>query len=166
MSGAQDALAVFRREIAGQEATLREQEAEIFSETRRHGELQEELEDIDSELAELEAKGKRLASEMDTLEKGIAFKNSDLIQRKEGFHTPCDRMQAIQAELETIHLSIAQSATEIKTSAKLPGTVFARSCRFESRMFGSGRRSELRDSFPDCATAQGPGLGELMRPRK
>ncbi|HWP68350.1 MAG TPA: hypothetical protein VN437_03535, partial [Rectinemataceae bacterium] len=82
MSGAQDALAVFRREIAGQEATLREQEAEIYSETRRLAEFGEELDGIDAELAEIEAKGKKLSVEMDGLERGIALKNSDLVQRK------------------------------------------------------------------------------------
>ena len=136
MSGAQDALAVFRREIAGQEATLREQEAEIFSETRRQGELQEELADIDSELAELDAKGKRLASEMDGLEKGIAFKNSDLIQRKKDSTRLADRMQAIQSELETIHLSIAQSETEIKNIRENFLEQYSRDlAEFESRMF-------------------------------
>ncbi len=136
MSGAQDAIAVFRREIAGQEATLREQETEIFSESRRLGELDEELGEIDSELAEFEAKGKKLALEMDSLEKGIAFKNSDLVQRKKDSMRLADKMQSVQTELETIHLSIAQSETEIKNIRENFLELYSRDLsEFEERMF-------------------------------
>ena len=149
MSGTQDALAVFRREIAGQESTLREQETEIFSETRRREELGEELEGIDEELAELDAKGKKLALEMDSLEKGIAFKNSDLVQRKKDSTRLADRMQAIQAELETVHLAIAQSETEIKNIRENFLEMYSRDlAEFENRMFELRIPvSELRDEL-------------------
>jgi len=149
MSGAQDALAVFRREIAGQEATLRDQEAEIYAETRRLAEFTEELEGIDSELAEIDAKGKKLAVEMDSLERGIALKNSDLIQRKKDSARLSEKMQAVQAELETVHLAIAQSETEIKNIRENFLEMYSRDLsEFEERMFElKSPVSELRDEL-------------------
>jgi len=149
MSGAQDALAVFRREVAGQEATLREQEAEIYSETRRQAEFGEELESIDSELAEIEAKGKKLSAEMDGLERTIALKNSDLEQRKKDSARLSEKTQAIQAELETIHLAIAQSETEIKNIRENFLELYSRDLsEFEERMFElRSPVSELRDEL-------------------
>ena len=149
MSGAQDALAVFRREISGQEGTLREQETEIFAETRRANELGEELGEIDSELAEIEAKGRKLSSSMELLEKGIAAKNSDLVQRKKDSTRLADRMQAVQSELETIHLSIAQSETEIKNIRENFLEQYSRDlAEFEERMLELALPiSELRDTL-------------------
>lgn len=149
MVAAQDALAVFRREIAGQEAFLREQESEIFSETRRLDELDGELEQIDSELSEIEAKGKKLSAEMESLERSIELRNSDLVQRKKDSSRLADRMQAIQSELETIHLSIAQSETEIKNIKENFLEIYSRNlAEFEDRMFEIRTPlSELRDSL-------------------
>ena len=149
MSGAQDALAVFRREISGQEGSLREQETEIYAETRRANELGEELDEIDSELAEIEAKGRKLSASMELLEKGIAAKNSDLVQRKKDSTSLADRMQAVQAELETIHLSIAQSETEIKNIRENFLEQYSRDlAEFEERMLELTLPvSELRETL-------------------
>ena len=169
MSGAQDALAVFRREIAGQEATLREQEAEIFSETRRQAELGEELESIDSELAEIEAKGKKLSAEMDGLERSIALKNSDLEQRKKDSARLSEKTQAIQAELETIHLAIAQSETEIKNIRENFLEMYSRDLsEFEERMFElRSPVSELRDELSTLrAKLKDLGSVNLMAPEE
>lgn len=136
MTGAQDALAVFRREIAGQEAFLREQEAEIFSESRRKTEISEELEQLQDELDEIEVKGKKLAGDMQQLEQTIETKNSDLVQRKKDASRLADRMQVIQNEMESIHLEIAQSETEIKNIRENFKELYSRDLgEFEDRMF-------------------------------
>ena len=169
MTGAQDALAVFRREIAGQEASLREQETEIFAESRRRDELNEELDEIDSSLAELEAKGKKLAAEMDSMEKGIALKNADLVQRKKDSQRLADRMQAVQAELETIHLSIAQSETEIKNIRENFLELYSRDLsEFEERMFElRSPVTELRDTLSELrGKLKDLGSVNLMAPEE
>lgn len=169
MTGAQEALAVFRREIAGQEAVLREQEAEVFSETRRLGEFSDELGEIDAELAEIDAKGKRLAAEMALLEKGIASGNSDLVQRKKDSSLLADKMQAVQAELETIHLSIAQNETEIRNIRENFLEMYSRDLsEYEERMFElrtpvtelRDQLSELRNKLKDL------GSVNLMAPEE
>ena len=113
-TGAQEALAVFRREVSGQEAALRDQEAEIFSESRRSGELADELGDVDSELAEIDIKGKKLAVEMDSIERGISLRNSEMDQRKKDSLRLAGKLQTLQSDLEAIHLVLAQTETEIK----------------------------------------------------
>jgi len=149
MSAAQEALAVFRREIAGQEATLREHEAEVFTESRRLDELREEIADIDSELAEIESKGKALAADMERLEKAIAAMNSELGERRMDASRLADRIQAVQAELETIHLSIAQNETEIKNIRENFMELYSRDLgEYEGRMFELRNPIfELRDAL-------------------
>ncbi|MCX7027767.1 MAG: AAA family ATPase [Spirochaetes bacterium] len=143
-TGAQDALSVFRREVAGQEATLRDQEAEIYAETRRSEELREELGEADSELAEVEAKGKRLTVEMDSIERGISLKNSDLEQRKKDSTRLAERLQALMSEMEAIHLALAQTETEIKNIKENFLESYSRDLsEFEEKMF------ELRTPVTD-----------------
>lgn len=169
MTGAQEALAVFRREIAGQEAALREQEAEIYAETRRLGGFDEELSEIEEALAELQAKGTRLAAEMDLLEKSIASKNSDLVQRKKEASFLADRMQALQSELETIHLYIAQQETEIKNLRENFLEMYSRDLsEFEGRMFELRiPLSELRDQLVERrAKLKDLGAVNLMAPEE
>lgn len=169
VAAAQDALAVFRREIAGQEATLREQESEIFSESRRYDELGSELDDLVSEIAELEAKGKRLALEMDTLEKGISARNSDLAQRKKDSALLSDKMQAIQAELENIHLAIAQGETEIRNIRESFLELYSRDLsEFEERMFElRAPVSELREKLSELrGKLKDLGSVNLMAPEE
>ncbi len=169
MTGAQEALAVFRREIAGQEAALREQEAEIYAETRRLGGFDEELAEIEEELAELQAKGTRLAAEMDLLEKSIASKNSDLVQRKKEASLLADRMQALQSELETAHLYIAQQETEIKNLRENFLEMYSRDLsEFEDRMFELRTPlSELRDQLVERRTRlKDLGAVNLMAPEE
>ncbi|MCE5257320.1 MAG: AAA family ATPase, partial [Spirochaetaceae bacterium] len=144
INAAQDALAVFRREITGQEDFLREQEGEIFTEGRRLEELKEEYEDIVSELDEIEAQGKKLSTDMTQLEQTIELRNSDLSQRKKDSVRLSERLQNIQNELETIHLGIAQNETEIKNLRESFIELYSRDLgEFEERMY------EIRESLSE-----------------
>jgi chromosome segregation protein len=157
-SGVQDALAVFRREVAGQEAALRDQEAEVYAETRRSEELAEELGEADSELAEIDAKGKRLAVEMDSIERGISLRNSDMEQRKKDSGLLAEKLQNLLSEVEAIHLAQAQMETEIKNLKENFLEAYSRDLsEFEQLMFElrvpiadlreelTGLRSRLKD---------------------
>lgn len=169
VEAAQDSLTVFRREIAGQEAALREQESEIFSESRRYDELGSELDELVSEIAELEAKGKRLALEMDTLEKGISIKNSDMAQRKKDAARLSEKMQAIQGELENIHLAIVQGETEIRNVKESFLEMYSRDLsEFEERMYELKTPvTELREKLADMRTKlRDLGSVNLMAPEE
>jgi chromosome segregation protein len=149
IDGALESLAVFRREIAGQGAALKEQEDEVYGETRRQEGLVQELKEVDEEIADLDAKGKRLALEMDGIEKGISSKNADLAVRRKESAWLSERLQAALAEMETIHLAIAQNETEIKNIKENFQDTYSRDlAEFEERMFElRAPVSELRDSL-------------------
>jgi Chromosome segregation ATPases len=169
MAGAEEALAVFRREIAGQEATLRDHEAEVFAESRRAEELRQEIAQVDAELAEIEVEGKALASEMDRLEKAIAGKNEELGERRKEAGRLADRIQAVQSELETIHLSIAQNGTEIKNIKENFLELYSRDLgEYEERMFElRSPVAELRERLSAMRTRlKDLGSVNLMAPEE
>jgi len=68
-----------------------------------------------SEIAEIEAEGQKLSAKMTQLEASIELRNSDLVQRKKDSGELAARLEKLQSELESIHLGMAQTETEIKT---------------------------------------------------
>lgn len=169
IDAAQESVSVFRREIAGQGALLKEQKDEAYAEARRLEGLSEELEDAEGEIADLDAKGKRLALEMDGVEKGISAKNSDLTLRRKESAWLSDRLQASLSEMETIHLAIAQNETEIKNLKENFLETYSRDlAEFEERMFElripvgdlRDRLAALRSSLKDL------GSVNLMAPEE
>lgn len=169
MEAAQQALAVFRREIAGQEATLREHEDEIYAESRKLEDLAGEIEQIESELAEIEEKGKSLSAEMDRLERGIAERNADLAQRKKESARLAEKLQGIQAELETINLFIAQNETEIRNLKENFQDQYSRDLsEFEDRMLEiRSPLSELKEYLASIkAQLRNLGSVNLMAPEE
>jgi chromosome segregation protein len=135
-SGAEEALALLRREIAGQEGYLKELQNEIFLEEKRLGDAQEELGEIDEEIAELEKRGRELSAEVEKLEKDIALKNSDLAKRQEELKKKMERLGVLQGELERLHMGLAQTETEIRNVKENFTEAYSRDLmEFETRMF-------------------------------
>jgi chromosome segregation protein len=135
-TGAEEALALLRREISGQEGYLKELENEAFAEERRLRDAEEELGGIDGEIADLERRGRELNAELERLEKDIALKNSDLTKRQEDLKKRMDRLAALQGELERLHLGLAQTETEIRNVKENFSEQYSRDLmEFETRMF-------------------------------
>jgi len=148
-AGAEEALALLRREIAGQEGYLKDLENEVFLEERRLRESEEELGDIDEDIADIEKRGRELSAELERLEKDIALKNSDLTKRQEELKKRMERLALLQGELERLHLSLAQTETEIRNVKENFTEQFSRDLmEFETRMFEIRTPvSELRESL-------------------
>jgi chromosome segregation protein len=135
-TGAEEALALLRREIAGQEGYLKELENEVFLEEKRLKDSEEELGGIDEEIADIEKRGRELSSELERLEKDIALKNSDLTKRQDELKKKMERLGALQSELERIHLGLAQTETEIRNIKENFTEQYSRDLmEFETRMF-------------------------------
>ncbi|MCX8013806.1 MAG: hypothetical protein N3A02_05910, partial [Rectinema sp.] len=111
MEAAQDALAMLRREIAGQEAYRREIMNELAGERRRVEELKEEIDSLESELAEIERKGRQLTSEMAELEESIRQRSADLEERRTESANLERQLAVLQQEIESAHMGIAQCET-------------------------------------------------------
>ena len=135
-TGAEEALGLLRREIAGQESYLKELENEVFLEGKRLLESEEELGGIDEEIADIEKRGRELSAELERLEKDIALKNSDLTKRQEELKKRMERLGALQGELERLHLGLAQTETEIRNVKENFVEQYSRDLmEFETRMF-------------------------------
>jgi chromosome segregation protein len=148
-AAAEEALAMLRREIAGQEGYLKELENEVFLEEKRLGESQEELGGIDEEIADIEKRGRELTAELERLEREIALRNSDLSKRQEELKRKMERLGSLQSELERLHLGLAQTETEIRNVKENFAEQYSRDLmEFEVRMFEIRTPvSELREAL-------------------
>lgn len=144
MEAAQDALSVLRREIAGQEAYRREIMNELAGEQKRAEELQEEIASIEGELADIERKGRQLSGEMAQLEETIRERSADLDERRKESADLERQLSALQQEIETAHMAVAQSETEIKNLKDTFAELYSRDLLlYESRMY------EIRTPIPE-----------------
>ncbi len=165
----EEALAILRREIAGQEGYLKELENEVYLEEKRLGESEEELSDLDEELFEIERKGKELTLELERLEREIAVKNSDLGKRQDELKKKMERLGSLQSELERLHLGLAQTETEIRNVKENFQEQYSRDLmEFETRMFEIRTPvSELREALAGLkARLKDLGSVNLMAPEE
>jgi chromosome segregation protein len=168
-AGAEEALGMLRREIAGQEGFLKELENEAFLEEKRLGDSEEELGGIDEEIADIEKRGRELSAELERLEKDIALKNSDLTKRQEDLKKRMERLGSLQAELERLHLGLAQTETEIRNVKENFTEQYSRDLmEFETRMFEIRTPvAELRESLAALkAKLKDLGSVNLMAPEE
>ncbi len=168
-AASEEALAMLRREIAGQEGYLRELENEVYLEEKRLGESQEELAGLDEEIADIEKRGRELTAELERLEREIALKNSDLSKRQDELKRKMERLAGLQTELERLHLGLAQTETEIRNVKENFTEQYSRDLmEFETRMFEIRTPvSELRDSLATLRQRQKDlGSVNLMAPEE
>ncbi len=133
---AEEQARLIRRELASQEAALRELENELFTETKRLDDLQEQIEDIESELATIEHRGRTLTAELEQLESEISTRNSDVSSNQNILKTRTAEIAKIQSELEKFHMDLAMSETEIRNIKENFREAHSRDLlEFEERMF-------------------------------
>ncbi|HKL85991.1 MAG TPA: AAA family ATPase [Treponemataceae bacterium] len=111
---AEEQARLIRRELASQEAALRELENELYTEQKRLDDIREQLEEIESELASIEYKGKTLTTELEKLETDISSRNSDVSSKQNALKSRTAEMGKIQGQLEKLHMDLAMSETEIR----------------------------------------------------
>ena len=133
---AEEQARLIRRELASQEAALRELDNELYTEQKRFDDVNEQLSDAESELAEIEHKGRTLTAELERLESDISSRHSDVSNKQDKLKSRTAEMGKVQSQLEKIHMDVAMSDTEIKNVQENFRETHSRDLmEFEERMY-------------------------------
>jgi chromosome segregation protein len=148
---AEEQARLIRRDLASQEATLRELENEAYAEQKRLEDIREQVSDIESELATIEHKGKALTAELEKLEEDISTRHSDVAGKQDSLKSRTAEMGKIQGQLEKYHMDLATSETEIRNIKENFREAHSRDLmEFEERMFTiSTPAGDLRERLAD-----------------
>ncbi len=146
---AEEQARLIRRELASQEAALRELENELYAETKRLEDIREQINEIESDLATIEYKGRTLTGELEKLETEISSKNSAVSSKQTALKTRTAEMGKVQSQLEQFHMDLAMSETEIRNLMENFREAHSRELmEFEERMFTiSAPSGELREKL-------------------
>ena len=107
-------ISLLKRSLTTEAAGLRELEDEMFSEGKAAEDIDEQLEDIQSELSEIELRGRRLAAELNDLDAEIARGNKDVLGKESLLREKEAEEDALQSRYEKLAMRLASSDTEIK----------------------------------------------------
>lgn len=133
---AEQQAAFLRKELTVQHNTLRELEDELYTEHKRYDELQEQLLEIEGDIASLEHKGRRLTESLERLEKDIASRNSELSNNEGTLKTLNAELAKHSALIEKYYLDTATLEIEIKNvKDNFRDTHSRELAEFEQRMY-------------------------------
>ena len=162
---AEEQARLIRRDLASQEAALRELENELFTEQKRLDDIREQVNEIESDLASIEYKGRTLTAELEKLESDISSRHSDVAGKQDSLKTRSAEMGKIQGQLEKLHMDLAMSETEIRNIKENFREAHSRDLmEFEERMFTINTPAgELREKLAAArATLKDLGSVNLM----
>jgi len=158
-NSAEEQAKLIRRELAGQEAMLRNIRDELALDRKRLEDIDERIEDAHSDIAEIEQKGHKLTQELEKLEIDIKKRNGDVAGKQEGIKKRTEELNRVQAILEKIQIELVQSETEIRNIQDNFRDTHSRDLmEFEERIFTiTVHPSDLREQL----AAAKSGLREL-----
>jgi chromosome segregation protein len=162
---AEEQARLIRRDLASQEAALRELENELFTEQKRLDDIREQVNEIESDLASIEYKGRTLTAELEKLESDISSRHSDVAGKQDSLKARSAEMGKIQGQLEKLHMDLAMSETEIRNIKENFREAHSRDLmEFEERMFTINTPAgELREKLAAArATLKDLGSVNLM----
>jgi chromosome segregation protein len=166
---AEEQARLIRRELAGQETTLKTLRDELFLNRRRFDETVERICDAEMEIADIERKGIQLTADLEKLEKDITRENGDMAGKQEKIKKRMDDLAKVQEALERVHLDLVQSETEIKNIQDNFREVHSRDLlEFEERGFTiTAAASELREKLGQArGNLRNLGSVNLMAPEE
>ncbi len=133
---AEEQARLIRRELASQEAALRELENELYAEGKRLEDILEQIAEIESDLATIEHKGRTLTAELEKLEGEISSRNSDVSSKQDRLKDRTSEMGKVQSQLEKVHMDLAMTDTEMRNIKENFRETHSRDLmEFEERMF-------------------------------
>ena len=114
ISSSEKQVLILQRNLSTEQNSLRGTEDQLYEENKAHEDLQEQIIDLQSELAEIEHKGQKLVEEMNNLDEKIQESNSRVSGKKDTLIRKQNEQKKYQEQFEKLSLSLAASETEIK----------------------------------------------------
>ena len=114
ISSSEKQVLILQRNLSTEQNSLRGTEDQLYEENKAHEALQEQIIDLQSELAEIEHKGQKLVEEMNSLDEKIQESNSRVSGKKDTLIRKQNEQKKYQEQFEKLSLSLAASETEIK----------------------------------------------------
>jgi len=140
---------LIRRELAGQENLLKAIQDELFLDRKRLGEFDERLANAETEIVEIEQKGRQLTADLEKVERDISLRNNDVAGKQETLRKRMTELTKTQESMERIHLELVQSETEIKNIQDNFREAHSRDLmEFEERIYTiTAQTTELREQL-------------------
>jgi chromosome segregation protein len=169
VKAAEEQARLIRRELAGQEAMLKNIRGELALDRKRLEEIDERIAGTHAEIAEIEQRGQTLTQELEKLEKDIQKRNGVVAGKQEVIKKRTAELAKVQEALEKIHMELVQSETEIKNTQDNFRENHSRDLmEFEERIFTiTAQPAELREKLA-AARSKMKDLGSvnLMAPEE
>ena len=125
-----------RRELLGQEGLLKNIQDELFYDRRRLTGTQERIAEAETEIIEIDKKGKQFTSDLETLEKEIEVKSTDVAGTQDNIRKQMHELAKTQEAMEKVHLELVQAETEMKNTLDNFRETHSRDLmEFEERIF-------------------------------
>ena len=169
ISASQNQISVLNRQLTSEQATLHETQDELYAETKRAEEINEQIQTYQDELAEIEYRGKKLADEMNKLDEEIAKANKSVSGKSDTLDKKREEQNKYQEQYERLSLSLNSADNDIRNVKQNFQDQYSRDLmEFEERMYKiTTPASELREKLSE-AKKEFSSLGSvnLMAPEE
>ncbi len=125
-----------KKTLASEQASLKEQEDELFQENRRKEDIDDQLQEIDEQISELQHQGEKLTKDLNQLDEQIADCNSRVTGKENALKKKQEEKNKYQSQIERYSVSLVQSDTEIRNVKQNFQDNYSRDLmEFEERMY-------------------------------
>ncbi len=114
INGAKQQEDLIRRNLASEQAALRNNEDELLAETKQQDDINDQIMDIQGELAQIEVRGSQCAEDMGKVNDQIVACNSSVSGKQEKLRKKNEEQQKYQSQYEKLTLDLVTSDNDIK----------------------------------------------------
>ena len=152
ITASQNQINTLNRQLSGEQSTLRETQDELYVESKRAEEINEQIIQYQDELAEIEYRGKKLADEMNKLDEEIAKANKSVSGKSDTLDRKREEQNKYQEQYERLTLSLNSADNDIRNVKQNFQDQYSRDLmEFEERMYKiTTPATELREKLADA----------------
>ncbi len=114
IDSAKEQMAMLRRTLTTEENNLRQNDEDLYAEQRRKKDLDEQMESVAEELAEIEDRGRKTADRLKELDEQIKDYNNKVSGKTNDLNKKQEMLNKYQNQYEQLSGSMLQTDTEIK----------------------------------------------------